>query len=94
MLSDADFGQYKGGVQDSEYLHYKAENGNIVNLFSFRCPFPTKIQRNDVVSVTGRIMKYLKELVPDDKSSSSPFCITSFRHPYRYYVYTLRRILL
>lgn len=91
-LSKTDF-KHRDGVH-SGYYSCKAENANIGNLFSFHCIAPTKILRNNAAFNAIRFVKCLKILLPEDKTPSFPFTINSFKFSCRYYVYTLRRILI
>ena len=93
ILSEGDFKQYASGVRHESY-HDKADHASIGNNFSFRCTSPSKILRNHTASITARIVRSLKTLLPEEKMTSFSFGINSFNFSYRYYVYTLRRILI
>ena len=93
IRSEWDFKQYASGVQHESY-HDKADHASIGNNFSFRCTSPSKRLRNHTASITARIVRSLKTLLPEEKMTSFSFGINSFNFSYRYYVYTLRRILI
>lgn len=92
ILSEADSRQYKEGTHGD--FNCKTGIANIANSFSFRCTSLTKILRNNAAFNTVKIVRCLKIPLPEDKTTSFPFSINPFNNSYRYYIYTLRRILI
>ena len=91
-LSEKFLNHYEAGMQCESYDN-QTDDVSIGNNFSFRCTSPSKILRNNTASIIARIVKSLKILLPEETTSFS-FSINPFNFSYRYYIYTLRRILI
>ena len=92
-LSEKFLNHYEAGIQCESYDN-QTDDVSIGNNFSFRCNSPSKILRNNTASIIERIVKSLKILLPEEKTTSFSFSINPFNFSYRYYIYTLRRILI
>lgn len=92
-LSEKFLNHYEAGMQCESYDN-QTDDVSIGNNFSFRCTSPSKILRNNTASIIARIVKSLKILLPEEKTTSFSFSINPFNFSYRYYIYTLRRILI
>ena len=92
-LSEKFLNHYEAGIQCESYDN-QTDDVSIGNNFSFRCNSPSKILRNNTASIIARIVKSLKILLPEEKTTSFSFSINPFNFFYRYYIYTLRRILI
>ena len=92
-LSEKFLNHYEAGIQCESYDN-QTDDVSIGNNFSFRCNSPSKILRNNTASIIARIVKSLKILLPEEKTTSFSFSINPFNFSYRYYIYTLRRICL
>lgn len=92
-LSEKFLNHYEAGMQCESYDN-QTDDVSIGNNFSFRCTSPSKILRNNTTSIIARIVKSLKILLPEEKTTSFSFSINPFNFSYRYYIYTLRRILI
>ena len=90
-LSEKFLNHYEAGIQCESYDN-QTDDVSIGNNFSFRCNSPSKILRNNTASIIARIVKSLKILLPEEKTTSFSFSINPFNFSYRYYIYTLRRI--
>ena len=91
-LSEKFLNHYEAGMQCESYDN-QTDDVSIGNNFSFRCTSPSKILRNNTASIIARIVKSLKILLPEEKTTSFSFSINPFNFSYRYYIYTLRRSL-
>ena len=89
-LSEKFLNHYEAGMQCESYDN-QTDDVSIGNNFSFRCTSPSKILRNNTASIIARIVKSLKILLPEEKTTSFSFSINPFNFSYRY---TLRRILI
>ena len=92
-LSEKFLNHYEAGIQCESYDN-QTDDVSIGNNFSFRCNSPSKILRNNTASIIARIVKSLKILLPEEKTTSFSFSINPFNFSYRYYIYTLCRILI
>ena len=92
-LSEKFLNHYEAGMQCESYDN-QTDDVSIGNNFSFRCTSPSKILRNNTASIIARIVKSLKILLPEEKTTSFSFSINPFNFSYRYYIYALRRILI
>lgn len=92
-LSEKFLNHYEAGMQCESYDN-QTDDVSIGNNFSFRCTSPSKILRNNTASIIARIVKSLKILLPEEKTTSFSFSINPFNFSYRYYIYTLRHILI
>ena len=92
-LSEKFLNHYEAGIQCESYDN-QTDDVSIGNNFSFRCNSPSKILRNNTASIIARIVKSLKILLPEEKTTSFSFSINPFNFSYTYYIYTLRRILI
>ena len=92
-LSEKFLNHYEAGIQCESYDN-QTDDVSIGNNFSFRCNSPSKILRNNTASIIARIVKSLKILLPEEKTTSFSFSINPFNFSYRYYISTLRRILI
>lgn len=92
-LSEKFLNHYEAGIQCESYDN-QTDDVSIGNNFSFRCTSPSKILRNNTASIIARIVKSLKILLPEEKTTSFSFSINPFNFSYRYYIYTLRHILI
>ena len=92
-LSEKFLNHYEAGIQCESYDN-QTDDVSIGNNFSFRCNSPSKILRNNTASIIARIVKSLKILLPEEKTTSFSFSINPFNFSYRYYIYKLRRILI
>ena len=73
----------------------QADTGNVGNSISFRCVSPSKFVRSDSFFTTSRMARTLKNLLSEKTTTTTfPFNINPFKASYRYYVYTLRHILV
>ena len=87
-LSEKFLNHYEAGIQCESYDN-QTDDVSIGNNFSFRCNSPSKILRNNTASIIARIVKSLKILLPEEKTTSFSFSINPFNFSYRYYIYTL-----
>ena len=86
-LSEKFLNHYEAGIQCESYDN-QTDDVSIGNNFSFRCNSPSKILRNNTASIIARIVKSLKILLPEEKTTSFSFSINPFNFSYRYYIYT------
>lgn len=61
---------------------------------SFRCTSPSKFLRSNSSFISAKIIRSAKTLLPEEKTTSFPLSINPFKTSYRYYVYTLRHIIV
>lgn len=93
-LSKAETGHFKKELSNREYGCYKAERANTVPPFSMRSSSCSKNLRTDYFFIPVNLIKSLKLFLSEEKTSSLTSCIHPLLFSYRYYVYTLRRILI
>ena len=55
---------------------------------------PFKLLRTESSFVLSQIAKAVKTLLPEEKTNSFPFHVNPVKVSYRYYIYSLRRILI
>ena len=84
-LSEKFLNHYEAGMQCESYDN-QTDDVSIGNNFSFRCTSPSKILRNNTASIIARIVKSLKILLPEEKTTSFSFSINRFNFSYRYYI--------
>lgn len=73
----------------------QADTGNAGNSISFRCVSPSKFLRSDSFFTTSRMARTFKNLLSEKTTTATfPFNTSPLKVSYRYYVYTLRRILV
>ena len=84
-LSEKFLNHYEAGIQCESYDN-QTDDVSIGNNFSFRCNSPSKILRNNTASIIARIVKSLKILLPEEKTTSFSFSINPFNFSYRYYI--------
>lgn len=91
-LSEADVKQCK---KEAGGEHYRCWNdiGNLIGN-SFRCVSPSKYLRSNSTFTAIKVVKSVKIPLPEEKITSFPFSINPLKTSYRYYVYTLRHILI
>ena len=92
-LFELDLDRHETGIWCGSY-NDRTARVCIGNNFSFRCISPSKILRDNTALIIARMVKSLKVLLPEEKTISFSFSIRPFNFSYRYYVYTLRRILI
>ena len=68
-LSEKFLNHYEAGIQCESYDN-QTDDVSIGNNFSFRCNSPSKILRNNTASIIARIVKSLKILLPEEKTTS------------------------
>ena len=85
-LSEKFLNHYEAGIQCESYDN-QTDDVSIGNNFSFRCNSPSKILRNNTASIIARIVKSLKILLPEEKTTSFSFSINPFNFSYRYNIY-------
>ena len=90
-LSEKFLNHYEAGIQCESYDN-QTDDVSIGNNFSFRCNSPSKILRNNTASIIARIVKSLKILLPEEKTTSFSFSINPFNFSYRYYILSLIHI--
>lgn len=80
-LSEKFLNHYEAGMQCESYDN-QTDDVSIGNNFSFRCTSPSKILRNNTASIIARIVKSLKILLPEEKTTSFSFSINpvSYTH--------------
>lgn len=93
-LSTAETGHFKKELSNREHGCYKAERANTVPPFSMRSSSCSKNLRTDYSFIPVNLVKSLKLLLSEEKIPSLTSCIHPLLFSYRYYVYTLRRILI
>ena len=71
-----------------------ADGGCIGNTFSLRHASCSKLLRLNPDFIAAKVARTLKTLLPEEKTTSFPFTFHPHKISYRYYVYTLRRILI
>ena len=71
-----------------------ADAGCIGNTFSLRHASCSKLLRLNPDFIAAKVARTLKTLLPEEKTTSFPFTFHPHKISYRYYVYTLRRILI
>ena len=76
-LSEKFLNHYEAGMQCESYDN-QTDDVSIGNNFSFRCTSPSKILRNNTASIIARIVKSLKILLPEEKTTSFSFSINPF----------------
>src|SRR5699024_9148100 len=76
-LSEKFLNHYEAGIQCESYDN-QTDDVSIGNNFSFRCNSPSKILRNNTASIIARIVKSLKILLPEEKTTSFSFSINPF----------------
>ena len=81
-LSEKFLNHYEAGMQCESYDN-QTDDVSIGNNFSFRCTSPSKILRNNTASIIARIVKSLKILLPEEKTTSFSFSINPFNFSYR-----------
>ena len=81
-LSEKFLNHYEAGIQCESYDN-QTDDVSIGNNFSFRCTSPSKILRNNTASIIARIVKSLKILLPEEKTTSFSFSINPFNFSYR-----------
>lgn len=91
-LSEADVKQCKKETGGEHYSCWNDIGGPVAN--SFRCTTPSKLLRPHSSFTAAKIVRSIKILLPDEKTTSFPFNFNPFKTSYRYYVYTLRRIIV
>lgn len=64
------------------------------NTFSLRHASCSKLLRLNPDFIAAKVARTLKTLLPEEKTTSFPFTFHPHKISYRYYVYTLRRILI
>lgn len=72
----------------------QTDAGNIGNSILFRCISPSKFIRSDYSFTTLKMARTLKNLLSGKTTTTFPFDINPLKVSYRYYVYTLRHILV
>lgn len=77
-LSEKFLNHYEAGIQCESYDN-QTDDVSIGNNFSFRCNSPSKILRNNTASIIARIVKSLKILLPEEKTTSFSFSINPFK---------------
>ena len=92
-LSGADGRQCQGKGEDANY-NCLADAGCIGNTFSLRHVSCSKLLRLNPEFIAVKVERTLKTLLPEEKTTSFPFTFPPHKNSYRYYVYTLRRILI
>lgn len=92
-LIEVDAKQCKKGAYDENY-NCQADTGNIGYSISSRCTSPSKNIRFNSSFITAKIVRTLKVLLPEEKNISFSYSINPFKTSYRYYVYTLRHIIV
>lgn len=92
-LSGADGRQCQEKGEDANY-NCLADAGCIGNTFSLRHASCSKLLRLNPDFIAAKVARTLKTLLPEEKTTSFPFTFHPHKISYRYYVYTLRRILI
>ena len=92
-LSGADGRQCQEKGEDANY-NCLADAGCIGNTFSLRHASCSKLLRLNPDFIAAKVARTLKTLLPEEKTTSFPFTFHLHKISYRYYVYTLRRILI
>ena len=92
-LSGADGRQCQEKGEDANY-NCLADAGCIGNTFSLRHASCSKLLRRNPDFIAAKVARTLKTLLPEEKTTSFPFTFHPHKISYRYYVYTLRRILI
>ena len=80
-------------AEDANY-NCLADAGCIGNTFSLRHASCSKLLRLNPDFIAAKVARTLKTLLPEEKTTSFPFTFHPHKISYRYYVYTLRRILI
>lgn len=78
------------------HRNFSCELGDGISGYSFslRTISPSKTLRAHIPSITIRMLSSLKTQLPEKSGAASTHCTNPTKYSYRYYVYTLGRILI